>query len=247
MAVPTYFGSSQGAGLSGASISPVASTAVDDILILAVESANETVATPTGQTGFVQVTGSPQATGVAGATTAVALTVFWKRCAVAGDTTTAVVVADPGDHMSAVLASIRGCVTTGDPWNVTAGDVEAAGSSSVTWPSVTTTVSDCLILNILANAFDSLTAQFSGQSNGALSGLAESADFNTNAGNGGGISIVTGGKAVAGVVGTTTGSLANSVVQGRLTIAMKSTTSVSATVSVPPMFSRPLRIWQKRA
>lgn len=245
MAAPTFVGFDQGGGLAGVNLTPNASTAIDDILILCVETANEGIPAVTGQTGFVEVTGSPQTVGTPADAAATALQVFWKRCAVAGDTTTAVTSADPGNHHTATLVTIRGCPTTGDPWNVVAADT-GASSTSVTWPSVTTTVSDCLILNIMGSGFDSGTAQFSGQTNAALSGLAESVDFGTTAGNGGQITVVTGTKAVAGVVGTTTGSLANTFAQARMTLAMKSTTSVSAGLSVPPMFSRPQRIWKKR-
>lgn len=218
MALPIY--KAAGAFAAGAAdVTPALPTgwAVDDIFLLFVETANEAVTAPTGWT---EVTNSPQGTGTAAGTDATRLTVFWRR-AEANDT--APTITDPGNHVYAQIINIRGCVETGNPWDVTSGDVAASASTSVSVPTLTTTVVDCLIILGVANATDSLSPQTSGWTNANLANLTEitAADDNTNAGNGGGFGLAWGEKASAGSIGASTATLATSSVQGRMAIALK--------------------------
>lgn len=188
---------------------------INDILLLFVESANEAVSTPSG--GWAAVADSPQGTGTGGGATSTRLSVFWKRLA-GGET--APTVTDPGDHVVAQILAFRGCISTGDPWDVTSGDT-GASSTSVSIPGDTTTVANCLIVLAVANATDNGTPQTSGFTNTDLANLAERTDFNSTAGNGGGFAVATGEKAAAGAYGATTATLANASVQGRMSIALK--------------------------
>lgn len=220
MAIPTY--QAIGAVASGfGAISPAypASVAANDIAILVVQSSNQAIATPAG--GWAEVTNSPQGTGTAGVANAVRIGVFWRRCTgVEGGTT--VSVADTGDHTVARILTYRGCIASGNPWDVTAGGVKAAASTTSTNPSVTTTVVDCLIVVISGHARDSnSTTTYSAWTNANLSALTERADNGISTGTGGGFGIADGGKATIGATGTTTATLAASTTNAYLTIALK--------------------------
>lgn len=234
MALPAFRSAGAAAGGIGA-ITPglPSGQAANDILLLYCESANEAVIAPTG---YVEVTGSPQFTGIAASTTATRLTVFWKRSV--GALEVAPLIADVGDHVYAQVLAFSGCPTTGNPWDITAGDT-ASAATGVTIPGVTTTVTDCLIVAAVANGTDTSTAQTSAWANANLASPAMAeltgADGNSTAGNGGGFGVGAGGLATGGASGATTATLATSSVQGRLTIALKSTTSVALGGSVDPM------------
>src|SRR6266487_6493986 len=96
---------------------------VDDILLLVWETSNQNgTAAPTSTVGtWAEVTGSPQGTGTAGTSgSGTGLRVFWARV-VAGFT--APTMSDSGDHNWAVILAYSGCVTSGNPWDVTNGGV----------------------------------------------------------------------------------------------------------------------------
>lgn len=67
-----------------------------DLLILAVESANQAITVPSG---FIQFTSSPKSVGSAAAAGGVRLGLFWKKSV---GTETTISVADTGDHTTAV-------------------------------------------------------------------------------------------------------------------------------------------------
>lgn len=188
-----------------------------DIGLLLVQTDNEvaTLSTPAGFTA--QVTNSPQGTGVAAAIGSTRLTVFWCRATSAAQATPQ--VADSGDHQHARILVFRGCKPTGNPWNVTAGDVQAAADTSVENPGVTTTVQNCLIVAMCAHGIDAAGAQFSAWACAALAGVVEISDVGTAQGNGGGIGVATGKKVTPGATGTITATVA-STAQARLTVAL---------------------------
>ena len=184
-----------------------------DIGLLVIET-NSQVATE-GTSGWTEVTNSPQdATGSR-------LTVFWKRAA-SGAESNATVNVTTGNHIIAYIATFRGVVQSGDPWDVTAGGVLTPAGTTVTFTGVTTTVANALIVAIASNGVDSNTAQSSGWTNAALGSpaMAEVADLSTNAGDGGGIGIGVGGKGSAGATGNTTATIGSSV-SGWMHIALK--------------------------
>src|SRR5207247_4805100 len=82
-----------------------------------------------------------------------------------------------GDHNVGRMIAIRGCPVIGNPWNVVAVATEAVGDTSATWPGVTTTVDDCLILEIIATGADvSSTAQLGALTNATYSSITEQMD-----------------------------------------------------------------------
>jgi hypothetical protein len=204
-------------------ISPALPTgrAVNDILLLFVETANQAVSISNQNGGtWAEVTGSPQGTGTAGGTSATRLTVFWSRY---NGTQGAPTVSDSGNHQAARMVAIRGAVSSGNPWNITAGGVDATSDTSASIPGATTTVINTLVVVATAGSLPDAngTAQFSAWTNANLTSLTERTDNSVSAGNGGSLGIATGFKATAGAYGNTAATHVNSAVKGMISIAIR--------------------------
>jgi hypothetical protein len=221
-AAPTYQAVGPLVGGTGAQTVVWPTHQSGDVALLLIETANQ-AATPMLSTpaGFVEVTNSPQGTGTAGGTAATRLAVYWKRATTSAEASPR--VADSGDHQVAIIITFRGVIASGNPWDVTAGNVAATASTSVLIPGATTTVANTLVVAIVCNGTDTSTAQTSGWTNANLvpTSLTERADGGSFAGNGGGFGVATGVKETAGAYGATTATLATSSVQGRMSIALK--------------------------
>lgn len=196
---------------------PAGAHAADDIGLLICECAGTQSISLTDAQGFVEVTGSPVTTG--DLATGTTLAVFW--CRATSGTMTAPTTNDPGNHISGLIVTFRGCITTGDPWDVIATDTEGTGSTSVSVPGNTTTGADRLIAAISTHATDTASLQFSGWANADLTSVSDDVDITTGQGNGGGIGVMTGVKAAAGAFGASTATLATSSLQARMSIALK--------------------------
>jgi hypothetical protein len=186
-----------------------------DLFILAVETANETVATPSGWTA---ATNSPQSQTFGAVTR---LTAFYRR-AVGGDT--APTISDPGDHAVAAILGLRGVVASGDPQNITAGG-HANFVNSIVVPGATTTVDNCLVVVLVTDHSANLTLpRYTAVSNADLANLTKRLDTaggNGGADGGGGLGMFTGDKATAGTYGTTSITFFLSTVgTGYLTLAI---------------------------
>ena len=190
----------------------------NDIFLCFIETGNQVA---TMSAGWLAVTGSPQGVGTAPGDPATRLTVFWRR-AVLGDAAPTVSVAT-GNHIIAFIIAYSGSITSGNPWDITAGDTLGSSAQAVSIPGATTTVPECLVVVAVSNMTDSNTAQTSGWTNANLTGLVEhtNTDQNTTTGNGGGVGVADGIKAAAGAYGTTTATLVTASYQGRLSIALK--------------------------
>ncbi len=207
-----------GAMASGAAaITPLWPAHTDnDIALLFVESCGGEAITLSTPAGFVAVTNSPSSTGTT--TNGTRISVFW--CRATGTTMTDPVVADSGNHQIAFIETFRGCIATGNPWDVTAATVKAAASTSVSITGVTTTVDNCLVVYAAAADNDANGARFSAEANASLTGLTERFDDGSNLGNGGGIGVWTGSKATAGATGTLTATVTSSI-NAYLVLALK--------------------------
>ena len=148
---PSFQAAGSQVGSTGAATVAWPTHVTDDIALLVVETANESVSLST-PAGFVEVTGSPAGLGTAGATGATRVTLFW--CRATSSTMTSPVVADAGDHVIARIYTFRGCIATGNPWDVTATDTNAVASTTSTCPAVTTTVDNTLVCFFCTNDFD---------------------------------------------------------------------------------------------
>lgn len=102
--------------------------------------------------------------------------------------------------------------------DVTATSTSAA-STSVSWPSVTTSGNNRLILNLLGDPRDATGARLSAATNASLATVTERVDTGFTAGLGGGLAIVSGHLETAGSTGSTTGTLV-SAEQGLITVAL---------------------------
>ncbi|HTE59541.1 MAG TPA: hypothetical protein VK631_04275, partial [Solirubrobacteraceae bacterium] len=190
-----------------------AGTVADDILIMYVETNNEAVALPDG---WAHVDGSPVL--VASGTTT-RLTVLWKR-AVTGET--APTITDPGDHAVARIVGVSGCVTSGNPWNVTAAGTELVSDTSASIPGATTTVNNCLILAAVATGTDvASTAHASAFTNASLTGVTELVDNWVVDGTGGGLAVASGVKVSPGAYSATTATVVTANFKALMSIALR--------------------------
>lgn len=218
--IPTFVSvGSTASGTGALTVNYPAGYQFGDFLLLVVETANQALPSTPVDSGFDwrTIASSPQGTGTAGGTTASRLSMYYYIASPFGGGS--VSVPDSGDHQIAYILCFRG-VHQFSPIHQSAGNVAASASTSVTFPSVTTTIPNCLIINAVSNATDTATAQGSSYTNASLSSLTERGDANTTQGNGGGVSVCSGGLASSGSSGSTTATLATSSVQGRITLAL---------------------------
>src|SRR5438128_8145937 len=209
-----------GGVVSGTGVLTVAwpAHAINDIGLLILETQNEAVTLGTNAANWTTVTNSPQGTGTT--STGTRLTVFWSRAT--STSMGAVGVNDSGDHQIAQILTFRGVVATGNPWDVTAGDVTPSTTTAVSIPGATTTVQDTLVAAIVSNGSDLSAAQVPGSfTNSDLSSVTKRQDNNTTQSGGGGFTVATGSKALAGAYGPTSATLGFSSLQGRMSIALR--------------------------
>ena len=171
--------------------------------------------------GFVAVDNSPQATGATTAGTQ--LSVFW--CRATSAFMPSVVTNDPGDHVSGVIVTIRGCDETGNPWNVSGGGVKATTSTAFSATGVTTTVDNSLVVVMGSGDPDTVGTNWNTLTNANLTSLTKHFDEMTTQGNGGGLMLASGVKATAGATGSTTATLTTSAIDAFLTLAFPPATS----------------------
>ena len=228
---PTFIAAGAVASGTGA-ITPAlpAGIAANDILLLFLETANQAISISNQNGGtWTAVASSPQGTGTAGGSSATRLTAFWSRY---NGTQGAPTTSDSGNHQAGRMIAIRGCATSGNPWDMTAGGVESTADTSGSIPGATTTVANTLVVAAIATSLPdaSGTANFSAWANANLVSVTERIDNTRSAGNGGGLGLATGGKATAGAYGNTTVTCTTSAAKGLLSIALK-----PAGVGSPPV------------
>ena len=216
MAVPTI----QGVGPKGNGTGNVqylftgVSYTLNDIGLLFIETANAT--TISVDQGWAQVSSSPQSS------TATILHLYWKRLS-ASETGPTATQGGTTNHQCGGIIVIRGCITTGNPWNITNGTIETTSDTSVSVPGGTTTVDDCLVLAATSNGTDSNTTQGTGTpTNADLTNVAYTAlNYNTNNGNGGGVVVMKGERGSAGTYGASAMTLVTASDKGLINIALK--------------------------
>lgn len=225
MAIPTIVG--VGASASGAGAVtpayPASYTAVDkDIAITFVECDSSDTLTP--PTNWALATSQSVTSG-----TTTKLSAIWRRLT---NGEAAPQIADAGNHIVARMIVVRGCFSTGNPWNVLAVNQELTADTTVSMPTVTTTVADCLILNAFSTGQDiASTAGGTGYTNSNLGSIAEQMDNWTSSGTGGGFAMCSGTKATSGATGATTATLSLTAnFKALMTIALRP--AVVQTVSV---------------
>lgn len=238
MAAPTVITGSAGGNSTGPSTGCMvpwpAGHQVDDICLVVATSPNESPLTLSTPAGFVEITNIGQGTALA----ATACNVYAWWCRATSTSMSAPVIANATSgaqtYRHAFSVIIRGCITTGDPFDTFSSNTSAA-TTAISVPGLTTSVADCTVVAICADSRDSNTSNLSGGwTNASLSGVANVFDFSTNIGNGGGLYAGYGEKAAAGAVSATTATLGVSSTQARICIAFKppagsTTTTASST------------------
>ncbi|HBG26076.1 MAG: hypothetical protein A2Y10_00350 [Planctomycetes bacterium GWF2_41_51] len=192
-----------------------AGIAANDILLLFIETNNQAISIANQNGGtWTQVANSPQGT------TGTMLTVFWSRY---NGTQGAPTTSDSGDHQIGRMIAIRGAATSGNPWDVTAGNVESTSDTTGSIPGATTTVPNTLVIAAVTGSLpDAIgTANFTSWTNANLTSLTERIDNTRDSGNGGAIGVVTGVKGSAGGYGNTAVTHASSATKGMISIAIK--------------------------
>lgn len=215
MAAPTFQAVGSLGVFSGAATIAWPAHQADDIGLLILETCGGEPISLSTANGFAAVTNSPQATGTT--TDGTQLTMFW--CRATSSAMGSPVTTDSGDHNIGLIVTFRGCKTSGNPWDVTAGSVKATASTTTTFPSVTTTVADCRIVLAATRDTDSNAAAWSALTNANLASLTEHYDAGSLSGNGGGIHVGSGTKAAAGSTGTTTATVSSSI-NAMMTVAL---------------------------
>jgi hypothetical protein len=214
-------------GSTGTSVNVVWPThLINDIGLVVIEtSGNSADLTPPA--GWAAIPGTP-VTDVA-TTAGSKLHVWWKRAASAAEA--AVATGAATDHVAGRLYTFRGCVTTGNPWNVTTTGTKTTASTTATVPNLTTTLDDLLITMIVGRPDDSAsTTHFGVPVNANLTGLAECAELGSAGGNGGGFVVSTGIDALPGNTGTSTLTKTVSTTDTYVVLALKGPTALIHTV-----------------
>jgi hypothetical protein len=196
----------------------------DDIILMFVEISGDETSTAPGPGGgltgsFAAVTGSP-VTDVA-TTAGSKLYAWWIR--VSSTVTTAnILINDSGDHQVSRYVVLRGCTTTGDPWDVTGTDTKAVTSTTASAPAVTTTAGNTLVVSAVSRANDSSsTTAFGTAVNSVLSSFTNRGESGTASGHGGGFVITSGVKQAPDSTGTTTFASTADSTNAAITIAFK--------------------------
>lgn len=148
-----------------------ASHTTNDIDVVLLECADNDTPSLSTANGFARLTALDQTVGSAGAGTQ--MSVWWRRWNGSDGNP---VFADAGDHQIGRMISISGCITTGDPWDITGtGTTDSSADTSVSIAGGTTTVADCLILGFVCqNGPDAnTTTEFGAPTNADLANLTE--------------------------------------------------------------------------
>jgi len=200
----------------------------DDIAILEVSqakaSANDPgVATLSTANGFAAITGADRGSvhnpGIGGS--GVHVTAFW--CRATSSSMSSPVVAGIADAViNARILTIRGAITSGDPWDVVSTAANNASGTAVTITGATTTGADRLVVVVTAGSIASAT--ISSYANADLTSVTERNDSGTQCH----LSSATGDKATAGAYGNTTATLSSASAWAGLTIAIKPAPSLGS-------------------
>lgn len=136
------------------------------------------------------------------------LTVFWSRY---NGTQTAPTTSDSGDHQIGRIFAFRGCPTDASFLNADAGGGSTFTETASVIDAVTTTVANCLIVDITSGETNAATGNVF--TNAGLANIIERSDdavtVGAAAGLGGTLALATGEKAVPGSTGTTTATHAS--------------------------------------
>lgn len=152
--------------------------------------------------------------------TSTRLTVLYRRWS---DGDTALSWGDPGDHGIGWIGAWRGVRPIGNPWDASPqASQETVLDTSAAWPTLTTTVDNCLLLFIIATGRDANSTTNLGAVTGGtgLTAVTERLDTWKNVGSGGGIGLVEALKATAGTIGSPVATMGSTDAKAFMTLAL---------------------------
>jgi len=216
MAYPRYIGKTAFTSGTGAlTVAALTGTRAGDIIILFVESANESIS---GAIAGYSALATQVGTGTAGAAGGVRIATFYRILGDEADTTTS--VNDSGDHTTAIKMLFRDTSLADGAFFVTATSTQAATTAMV-FPSVTTATDESLVVLAVGQDTDAAsTATVGAVTNANLANITERHDQTVASGQGGGLAVITGEKATAGSTGTSTATGSTSVTHAYHTISL---------------------------
>lgn len=188
-------------GIGALSVPMPASITTNDLLLLFIESENQTHTIPNSgwSSGWFLLT--ELGTGTAGTDASSKLSIYYR---IATSTNTAVTVSDAGDHTAAIVVAFRGTHTSFIDVT-TSIVVNSTTTASKSFPAITTASDGDMIINVTSlNQDVASTAQVSAWTNASLVSITERHDQTVTSGGGGGIALATGIKTTAGSVDATT-------------------------------------------
>lgn len=200
MPMPTIVGVGASANGTGSITPPYPAsyTAVaDDVAVTFVETASEALTAPTNWAiaNFAVVPSG----------TVTRLTALWRRL---NASESAPAITTTANHKIGRMIIIRGCRTTGNPFELATANTEMTNDTSVSIPGVTTTAADCLMLYAFGTGQDiTSTTGATGWANASLVNVNEQMDNWTATGTGGGFAMATGELATAGASGSMAATL----------------------------------------
>lgn len=197
-------GSTSGTGGTGAINVPYPlGVRSNDFLLLLVACGGESTVT-TVPSGWTEIDAGR--TDIA-TTAGVKLRVFWKLHDTAypnyNDTGSAqtISVADHGDHTFGVMLAWRGVNTT-TPIDGSLWTSSSSATTTLTFPDITTTVDNCLVLGVAADPSDTTNSTYGAITAAGLTTTAERFDDGTTQGHGSALYCMQGQRTSAGTVGT---------------------------------------------
>lgn len=122
----------------------------NDILVLVIHS-RDNVACSVSNNYTSKVVGNGNSTN--------RLEIWWKR--MTGNETAPTITHTAGDSLIAQIFAYRGCIASGDPFDVV-GTVASNAGSPISTAAITTTVNDCIILHAFGSQDDNTWGTFTG-------------------------------------------------------------------------------------
>lgn len=193
-----------------------------DVLVCVTVSQGTEPVTALNAHGFVQLAGSPIDVGLASGSV---LGLWWKRVG-AGESAVdwAPELNDPGNHLLAFVMRFDRMKRTGTPINVLNTNILTSSSTEARITGGATSADNSRILSLCTTGADSDDPQFSGMTSTspALANFAVLVNEATSQGNGSGVVVVTGERAMvaAGAFGDMVGTLASTFRQARATLEL---------------------------
>lgn len=191
--------------------------ATDDIVLVGIE-------TNTGQPGTISTAGWTQVTASPQDASDSCLAVYWARYAGGLSLPT---INDAGDHMVAYNYAIRGCKTSGSPFNAVAGAVDSSSDTTIVMPGLVTTRPNCLIVYFVSsgsdgNNTDTYWSNFRGDAGSRVSPVVFWSRL-SSVGLGGGFAVAVAGMPEPGYTGTSRCAVGGATTNGVIVMALEPT------------------------